>query len=231
MNRLDHLFDSNATWAAERIAEDPEYFRRLAGGQKPQYLWIGCADSRVPANEILGLAPGDVFVHRNVANVVVHSDFNCLSVMQFAIDVLHVQHIMVVGHYGCSGVHAAMHRSRIGIADNWLRHIRDVADRHAVRLDRIEDDRERYDRLCELNVIEQVLHVCQTTVVEDAWARGQSLSIHGWAYGLHDGRLRDLGLTLTGPDDVLGRYNEACDQVLGAYPGRRASDTIANPTS
>lgn len=217
MDRLQQLFDQNAAWAAERIAEDPDYFRRLAGGQKPGYLWIGCADSRVPANQILGLPPGDVFVHRNVANVVVHSDFNCLSVMQFAVEVLQVKHIMVVGHYGCSGVHAAMHRTRIGIADNWLRHIRDVADRHEARLNLVKDDHERHDRLCELNVIEQVLHVCQTTVVEDAWERGQSLSVHGWVYGLQDGRLRDLGLTMTGPANVLAAYQAACEGILGAY--------------
>jgi carbonic anhydrase len=219
MNRLQHLFDQNATWAAERVADDPEYFRRLASGQRPQYLWIGCADSRVPANQILGLPPGDVFVHRNVANVVVHTDFNCLSVMQFAVDVLQVKHIMVVGHYGCSGVHAAMHRTRIGIADNWLRNIRDVSDRHEVRLSGIADERKRHDRLCELNVIEQVLHVSQTTVVEDAWARGQALSVHGWVYGLHDGRLRDLGLTVTGPDNVMDAHQAACDAILDAKPG------------
>ena len=214
MDRLHELFQQNAAWAAERVAEDPEYFRRLASGQSPQYLWIGCADSRVPANQILGLPPGDVFVHRNIANVVVHTDFNCLSVMQFAVEVLQVKHIMVVGHYGCSGVHAAMHRTRIGIADNWLRNIRDVADRHHEDLQRVADDRKRHDRLCELNVIEQVLHVCQTTVVEDAWARGQSLSVHGWVYGLHDGRLRDLGLTLTGADDVQKAYQSACAAIL-----------------
>lgn len=219
MNRLQHLFDRNANWAAERVAEDPEYFRRLASGQRPRYLWIGCADSRVPANQILGLPPGDVFVHRNVANVVVHTDFNCLSVMQFAVEVLQVPHIMVVGHYGCSGVHAAMHRTRIGIADNWLRNIRDVSDRHEARLSRIADAHKRHDRLCELNVVEQVLHVSQTTVVEDAWARGQALSVHGWVYGLHDGRLRDLGLTVTAPDNVMAAYHAACGAILDAEPG------------
>jgi carbonic anhydrase len=218
MNRLQHLFDQNANWAAERVAEDPDYFRRLAAGQSPQYLWIGCADSRVPANQILGLPPGDVFVHRNVANVVVHTDFNCLSVMQFAVEVLQVRHIMVVGHYGCSGVHAAMHRTRIGIADNWLRSIRDVADRHEARLSHIADERKRHDRLCELNVVEQVLHVSQTTVVEDAWARGQALSVHGWVYGLHDGRLRDLGLTVTDPDNVMAAYHAACSAILDTEP-------------
>ncbi|MES0874713.1 carbonate dehydratase [Sinimarinibacterium thermocellulolyticum] len=218
MNRLDHLLEQNAAWAAARVVEDPDFFRRLAGGQKPAYLWIGCADSRVPANQLLNLPPGEVFVHRNIANVVVHSDFNCLSVMQFAVEVLKVRHILVVGHYGCSGVHAALHATRIGIADNWLRHIRDVADRHRERLDRIADERVRHDRLCELNVVEQVLHVCQSTVVEDAWARGQSLSVHGWVYGLHDGRLRDLGLTMTAPDDVRAAHQRACDAILGPYP-------------
>lgn len=215
MNRLQHLFDRNAIWAAERVAEDPDFFRRLAGGQSPQYLWIGCADSRVPANQLLGLPPGEVFVHRNIANVVVHTDFNCLSVMQFAVEVLKVRHILVVGHYGCSGVHAALHATRIGVADNWLRHIRDVADRHHEALQRVADDRQRHDRLCELNVVEQVLHVCQTTVVEDAWAGGQSLSVHGWVYGLHDGRLRDLGLALTGPGDIQSAYRAACAAILG----------------
>lgn len=219
MDKLESLFERNQAWAAERIAEDPAYFRRLAKGQRPQYLWIGCADSRVPANEILGLPPGEVFVHRNIANVVVHTDFNCLSVMQFAVDVLQVRHIMVVGHYGCSGVHAAMHKQRVGIADNWLRHIRDVSDRHQVQLERIADAEHRHDCLCELNVIEQVLHVCQTTVVEDAWQRGQALSVHGWVYGLSDGRLRDLGVGASGLEDLLPAYQRACENTLAAYAG------------
>ncbi|MFA5939985.1 MAG: carbonate dehydratase [Sinimarinibacterium sp.] len=217
MDILQPLLQQNQAWAAERVAEDPAYFQRLAQGQRPQYLWIGCADSRVPANEILGLPPGEVFVHRNIANVVVHTDFNCLSVMQFAVDVLQVRHVMVVGHYGCSGVHAAMHKQRVGIADNWLRHIRDVSDRHQPQLDRIVDAERRHDCLCELNVIEQVLHVCQTTVVEDAWQRGQTLSVHGWVYGLRDGRLRDLGITASAADDLLPGYQHACEGTLAAY--------------
>lgn len=216
MDRLNHLFDSNAAWAAARVAQDPDYFNRLSQGQKPGYLWIGCADSRVPANEIMGLAPGDVFVHRNVANVVVQSDFNCLSVMQYAVDALQVPHIMVVGHYGCGGVHAALHGDRVGLADNWIRHVRDVGDRHADRLEAIEDEHLRYRRLCELNVIEQVLHVCQTTVVEDAWSRGQSLSVHGWIYDLKDGRLQDLGLTVIETNNMLKRYQQACNHLFEA---------------
>ncbi|MEQ1438990.1 carbonate dehydratase [Fontimonas sp. SYSU GA230001] len=217
MDTIDSLFDQNQAWAAARVAQDPAYFERLARGQSPQYLWIGCADSRVPANEILGLPPGEVFVHRNIANVVVHTDFNCLSVMQFAVDVLKVRHIMVVGHFGCSGVHAAMHKQRVGIADNWLMHIRDVADRHRSRLDRIADAGRRHDCLCELNVIEQVQHVCQTTVVEDAWQRGQALSVHGWVYGLRDGLLRDLGVSASGPADVLPAHRRATENALAAY--------------
>ena len=209
MHPLQILLDSNAQWAQDRIAADPSYFQRLAAGQAPEYLWIGCADSRVPANEILGLPPGEVFVHRNIANVVVHTDFNCLSVMQFAIEVLRVKHIMVVGHYGCSGVHAAMHQHRLGLADNWLRHIRDIADRHSDHLAAIVDETARRDRLCELNVIDQVLHVCQTTMVEDAWARGQPLQVHGWVYGLRDGLLRDLQVTMTDRETMTERYRTA----------------------
>jgi carbonic anhydrase len=217
MSTLQPLFEQNQAWAAARLAEDPKFFDRLARGQRPQYLWIGCADSRVPANEILGLPPGEVFVHRNIANVVVHTDFNCLSVMQFAIDVLQVRHIMVVGHYGCSGVQAAMHRQRVGIADNWLRHIRDVADRQQPRLDAIADEAARLKCLCELNVIEQVLHVGQTTVVEDAWQRGQDLTVHGWVYGLHDGRLRDLGFSVSGPQALQEGHAQAVERLLAAY--------------
>lgn len=214
MRVLKHLFDNNADWARAQIAADPDYFSRLARGQSPEYLWIGCADSRVPANQILGLPPGEVFVHRNIANVVVHTDFNCLSVVQFAVDQLKVRHIMVVGHYGCSGVHAAMNNACLGIADNWLRHIRDVHDAHAAHLGPIEDPRQRHDRLCELNVIEQAVNVCQTTVVEAAWRRGQELTVHGWVYGLEDGRLRDLGVTISGPEEVTTTYESA---VAGVF--------------
>lgn len=214
MRVLKHLFDNNAEWARAQVAADPDYFKRLARGQSPEYLWIGCADSRVPANQILGLPPGEVFVHRNIANVVVHTDINCLSVMQFAVDVLKVRHIMVVGHYGCSGVHAAMHNTTLGIADNWLRHIRDVYDQHAARFAAIDVPQRRHDRLCELNVIEQAANVCQTTVVEAAWQRGQTLSVHGWVYGLHDGRLRDLGITVTAAAELTPAYESAIAAVF-----------------
>jgi carbonic anhydrase len=193
----DELFQRNKDWAAARVAEDPTYFKSLASQQSPEYLWIGCSDSRVPANELLGLAPGELFVHRNIANVVVHSDLNCLTVLQFAIDVLKVKHIIVCGHYGCSGVHAAMTNRRVGLADNWLRHVQDVHQKHEKYLGEVLPERDRADRLCELNVTEQVINVAQTTVVRDAWERGQELSVHGWVYGLHDGLLRDLGMTVS----------------------------------
>jgi carbonic anhydrase len=193
----DELFQRNKDWAAARVAEDPTYFKSLASQQSPEYLWIGCSDSRVPANELLGLAPGELFVHRNIANVVVHSDLNCLTVLQFAIDVLKVKHIIVCGHYGCSGVHAAMTKRRVGLADNWLRHVQDVHQKHEKYLGEVLPERDRANRLCELNVTEQVVNVAQTTVVRDAWERGQDLSVHGWVYGLHDGLLRDLGMTVS----------------------------------
>jgi carbonic anhydrase len=175
---------------------DPDFFQRLSKQQAPEYLWIGCSDSRVPANEIVGLAPGELFVHRNVANVVVHADLNCLSVIQFAVDVLHVKHIIVCGHHGCGGVRAAVRNDRVGLADNWLRHVQDVRMKHQAELDAIADEKAREDRLCELNVAEQVNNVCQTTVVRDAWARRQSLAVHGWVYDLRDGLLQDLGITV-----------------------------------
>lgn len=193
---LEALFQRNRAWAERIIAEQPDFFAQLAKQQSPKFLWIGCSDSRVPANEIIGLMPGEVFVHRNLANVVVHTDLNCLSVIQFAVDVLKVEHIMVVGHYGCGGVQAAMFGDRIGLADNWLHHVNDVRDKHIVALEAIGLSSARVDRLCELNVIEQVAHVCQTTVVRDAWERGQDLAVHGWIYGLKDGLLRDLDITI-----------------------------------
>lgn len=199
---LEHLFDNNHDWAASMVAQDAEFFRKLAGQQSPEYLWIGCADSRVPANEIVGLLPGELFVHRNIANVVVHTDLNCLSVLQFAIDVLGVKHVIVCGHYGCSGVHAALARRRIGLADNWLRHVQDVHQKHERYLGEALPTKLRQDRLCELNVIEQVANVCQTTIVQDAWDRGQSLTVHSWIYGLKDGRLRDLGLTVSKAEEL-----------------------------
>jgi carbonic anhydrase len=191
---LAHLFDNNRKWAADVTAAHPDFFERLAAQQAPQYLWIGCSDSRVPANEIVGLLPGELFVHRNVANVVVHTDLNCLSVLQYAVDVLKVRHVIVCGHYGCGGVQSALAEAKLGLIDNWLRHVQDVARVYADQLTRLEGDA-RVDRLCELNVVDQARHVCETTVVQDAWARGQELDVHAWIYGLKDGRLRDLGWT------------------------------------
>ena len=204
-NDLNDLFDRNRAWAEATETRDPGFFTRLLKQQSPQYLWIGCADSRVPANEIVDLLPGELFVHRNVANVVVHSDLNCLSVMQFAIDVLKVRHVMVVGHYGCGGVKAALEEQRLGLVDNWLRHIQDVRGRHRELLDKAPVD-SRGDRLCELNVVEQVMNVAQTTLVRDAWARGQELTIHGWIYGLSDGLLRDSGLVASSAQELEARY-------------------------
>jgi carbonic anhydrase len=198
MSEIAQLFARNRVWAERMRASDPEFFSGLARQQSPQYLWIGCSDSRVPANQITGLAPGEVFVHRNIANVVVHTDLNCLSVIEFAIDLLRVRHIIVCGHYGCSGVHAALTGRRVGLADNWLRNVQDVCAKHAAELAAIADLEARERRLCELNVLEQVANVCETTVVQDAWARGQALAVHGWIYGIEDGLLRDLGCTREG---------------------------------
>ena len=189
---LDHLKANNRTWAQRKVSTDADFFKRLERQQAPEYLWIGCSDSRVPANEIVGLLPGELFVHRNVANVVVHTDLNCLSVLQFAVDVLKVRHVIVCGHYGCGGVKAALDHARLGLIDNWLRHVQDVANVQATALQQVSGP-ERVDRLCELNVIEQARHVCETTVVQDAWERGQAVAVHAWIYGLRDGRLGDLG--------------------------------------
>jgi carbonic anhydrase len=198
MGKLSHLFANNRSWADQIRDRDPDFFLKLSRQQSPRYLWIGCADSRVPANEIVGLLPGELFVHRNIANVVVHTDLNCLSVMQFAVDLLKVQDIIVCGHYGCSGVNAALRRDRIGLADNWLQHVQDVRRRHQPRLQCVAGQGQaQCDRLCELNVIEQVGNVCRTTIVRDAWAAGQNLAVHGWIYGLKDGLLRDLDCTIT----------------------------------
>ena len=202
MNLLPELFANNRRWAAERVAADPQFFARLSALQAPPYLWIGCSDSRVPANQIVGLLPGELFVHRNVANVVVHTDLNCLSVLQFAVDVLKVRHVMVVGHYGCGGVRAALENAQLGLIDNWLRHVQDVRATHREMLDALDDEAARADRLCELNVLEQAANVCDTTVVRDAWARGQPLAVHAWIYGLHDGLLRDLGFAVGKPDEA-----------------------------
>ncbi len=215
---LQPLLDNNLAWAAHVERERPGFFARLARQQSPKYLWIGCSDSRVPANEIIGLDPGEVFVHRNIANVVVHSDLNALSVIQFAVDVLKVEHILVVGHYGCGGVLAVLREDRVGLADNWLRHVHDVKMRHRGRLLHLcTHDQE--DVLCEMNVIEQVGHVAQTTVLQDAWARGQQVSVHGWCYGLKDGLVKDLGVTMSGAGEVVDVYRQA----IKRYP-RAAAD-------
>jgi carbonic anhydrase len=207
METLDHLFASNQAWAASIREQDPEFFPTLARQQSPTYLWIGCSDSRVPANQIVGVAPGELFVHRNIANLVVHTDLNCLSVMQFAVDLLKVRHIIVCGHYGCSGVGAALRRDRLGLSDNWLRHLQDVRQKHEARLGNAGDS--AADRLCELNVIEQVANVCQTTIARDAWGLGQQLTVHGWIYGLSDGLLRDLKITVSDFDEILPAYEAA----------------------
>lgn len=191
---MQHLFDNNRRWATAIKARDPDFFARLSQQQAPEYLWIGCSDSRVPANEIVGLAPGELFVHRNVANIVVHTDLNCLSVMQYAVDFLKVRHIIVCGHYGCGGVRAAVCNQQLGLIDNWLRHVQDVAYKHVAALAALTDETERADRVCELNVLEQVANVCQTTVVQDAWRRGQEVSVHAWIYRLDDGLIRNLGV-------------------------------------
>jgi carbonic anhydrase len=197
MRDLDELFNNNREWAEKILAQDPEFFAKLSRQQTPTYLWIGCADSRVPANQIVGLLPGEVFVHRNIANMVVHTDLNCLSVMQFAVDILKVKHVLVVGHYGCSGVQAALRRQRVGLADNWLRHVQDVHEKHTRSLAACRSENAALDRLCELNVVEQVQNVCQTSIARDAWERGQELHIHGWIYGIADGLARDLGTTIS----------------------------------
>lgn len=205
-NDLTKLFERNRQWVADVTQSDKDYFTRLVNQQSPEYLWIGCSDSRVPANQITGLAPGEVFVHRNIGNVVVHTDLNVLSVIEFAIEELKVKHIIVVGHYGCSGVKAAMLNRRLGLAQNWIRHIRDVQQKHASYLGHLVRDDERLDKLCELNVIEQVIHVCQTSSVQQAWDSGQPVTVHGWIYGLHDGLVRDLGVSIANPEQLEQRY-------------------------
>jgi carbonic anhydrase len=207
---LNQLFDNNRAWAEEMTRREPDFFARLERQQAPQYLWIGCSDSRVPANQIVGLLPGEMFVHRNVANVVVHSDLNCLSSMQFAVEVLKVQHVIVCGHYGCGGVLAALRDDRLGLIDNWLRHVQDVRSKHFLQLASLPEEKQRHKRLCELNVIEQVVNVCRTTVVREAWARGQELAIHGWIYGLGDGLLRELGMGVRSEGELSLCYDEAC---------------------
>ncbi|MEW5889100.1 MAG: carbonate dehydratase [Pseudomonadota bacterium] len=213
MSTLRQLLEANRAWAQRTTDQDPQFFHRLAQLQSPEYLWIGCSDSRVPANQITGLQPGEVFVHRNVANVVVHTDLNCLSVMQFAVDVLKVKHIIVCGHYGCGGVKAALFGDRLGLIDNWLRHIQDVCAKHERLLAAIDDPWPRTDKLCELNVVEQVINVCHTTIVRDAWERGQELTVHSWIYGLSDGLLRDLGLAVTNLRELPQVYEAALEKL------------------
>ena len=215
MSSLNHLFEQNKAWAAAIRRRDPEFFEKLSRQQSPEHLWIGCSDSRVPANEIIGLLPGEVFVHRNVANVVVHTDLNCLSVIQFAVDVLKVKNIMVVGHYGCGGVRAVLRCERVGLADNWLRHVEDVREKHDACLCALPDETERSARLCELNVVEQVSNVCETTIVRDAWERGQDLTVHGWIYGLRDGHLRDLYCSASNPKEAEQSYRAAIEDLAG----------------
>ncbi len=208
MRTLDNLLANNRAWAEKIKAQDPGFFQTLSKQQTPQYLWIGCSDSRVPANQIIGVWPGELFVHRNVANLVVHTDLNCLSVIQFAVDVLGVSHLIVCGHYGCGGVQAALDNSRLGLIDNWLRHVQDVRQKHEALLAEV-DETERLNKLCELNVIEQVSNVCQTTIVQGAWERGQELVVHGWIYGLSDGLIRDLKISTSNQDELATIYNNA----------------------
>ena len=214
MESLTHLIENNRAWSKRILDQDPDFFRKLMGQQAPEYFWIGCSDSRVPANQIVGLLPGDLFVHRNVANVVAHSDLNCLSVLQFAVDILKVKHVLVVGHYGCSGVGAALRGDRLGLSDNWLCHVRDIRDQHGSFLSRLSCEAETADRLCEINVIEQVKNVSQSTMVRDAWDRGQQLTIHGWIYGVHDGWIRDLKTSASALDAVMPAYESAMAKVM-----------------
>jgi carbonic anhydrase len=215
MRTLRQLFANNRSWAGQIRQQDPDFFLKLSRQQLPGYLWIGCSDSRVPANQIVGLLPGELFVHRNIANLVVHTDLNCLSVMQFAVDILKVRHIIVCGHYGCSGVQAALRQDRIGLSDNWLRHVQDVRQKHQKLLARVPHPTEACNRLCELNVVEQVVNVCQTTIARDAWERRQELSVHGWIYGLEDGLLRDLNMTVTAFAETQSVYTDALAGLAG----------------
>ncbi len=214
MHSLDHLFKNNKAWAEKIRRQDPDFFLKLSGQQSPEYLWIGCSDSRVPANEIVGLLPGELFVHRNIANLVVHTDLNCLSVLQFAVEILKVRDVIVCGHYGCSGVHAALKRDKIGLSDNWIRHVQDVEHKHEKVLAKAGESK-ACDRLCELNVIEQVVNVCQTSIARDAWDRGQELVVHGWIYGLQNGLLKDLNITVGSGKELQPIYQKAV-AALGA---------------
>ena len=214
MKVLKKLFENNRNWAQGILDQDPEFFKKLSRQQAPEYLWIGCSDSRVPANELIGMAPGEVFVHRNIANMVIHTDMNCLSVLQYAVDFLKVKHIIVCGHYGCGGVEGAMANRPQGLVDNWLRHIRDIYQKHESTLNQISDLKRRTNKLCELNVIEQVSNVCHTTIVQEAWRRGQELAVHGWIYSLENGLLRDLHVCVCGADELSSIYRLAIDEEL-----------------
>ena len=241
MKALKSLFDNNRAWAREMTQQDPEFFSRLSNQQAPQYLWIGCSDSRVPANQITGLPPGEMFVHRNVANVVVHTDLNCLSTVQFAVDVLRVSHIIVCGHYGCGGVRAALRDDKLGLIDNWLRHVQDVQWKYRAELEALATEEQRHQRLCELNVIEQAVNVGKTTVVREAWARGQTLAVHGWIYDVTDGLLRDLGLCVQSEAELEASASSAsaatgargATAATGAAdaPGATAASSAATPAS
>jgi len=215
MRVLSSLFKNNRNWAQKVNAEDPDFFKKLSNQQNPEYFWIGCSDSRVPANEIIGLPPGEVFVHRNIANLVIHTDINCLSVLQYAVDVLKVKHIIVCGHYDCGGVKGAMSNQSNGLVDNWLRHIRDIYAKYETTLNAIEDEKSRTNKLCEINVIEQVANVCHTTIVQDAWKRGQELAVHGWIYALENGLLQDLHVCVQEPAELSSIYRLAIDEELG----------------
>jgi carbonic anhydrase len=217
METLDHLLQNNRVWAEKIKAQDPEFFETLSKQQRPHYLWIGCSDSRVPANQIIDITPGDMFVHRNVANVVVHTDLNCLSVVQYAVEVLEVKHLIVCGHYGCGGVRAALENSSLGLIDNWLRHVQDVRQKHQAALAKVADD-DRLNKLCELNVIEQVSNLCQTTIVQSAWQRGQQLSVHGWIYGLSDGLIRDLNVSTDSQAQLAANQRDAVTRQYDSSP-------------
>lgn len=216
MDEIEKLFENNRVWSERKRRKDPAFFTRLVNQQTPEYLWIGCSDSRVPANQIVSLAPGEVFVHRNVANQVVHSDLNALSVIQYAVDSLKVKHILVVGHYGCGGVRAAMNNARLGLIDNWLRYVQDIRERHQTLLDAIDDPGRRLDKLCELNVMQQVVNVCQSSVLREAWERGQKVKVHGWCYGLTDGIVRDLKVSSGCREEALDRYRDAFERNCSA---------------
>ncbi|MDR2982846.1 MAG: carbonate dehydratase [Puniceicoccales bacterium] len=209
MRTLRHLFENNQAWAKRIQQQDPEFFTKLSRQQSPDFLWIGCSDSRVPANQIVGLLPGELFVHRNIANLIIHTDMNCLSVMQFAVDILKVRHIIVGGHYGCSGVRAALRQDRMGLSDNWLHHLKTVREKYLDHLQEFSNEDAACDRMCELNVIEQVVNACQTSIIRDAWARGQELSVHGWIYGIKDGHLSDLNMTINAFQEMPDSYERA----------------------